>query len=364
MKNFFYIDLFTENSEHLVLTKSVASLLQKYEVTYYISQNSHLNGFITKDIYKYNVKKTRLYRWVSSCLLLISILFRVRNEKIIFTYFLPFHYLILWIFSKFKKNEIYIFLHGELKYVFHPEGFGQKLGGVLLKYIGFNLCGTNFIAISHTVYEKLLSTGMVANLSHIEHPIKNILYETKKSLTTVGLFGTLSLEKNSHILYKFVTQLEEAGGSELKFITVGSSGQGFQYDLHPKVSHFCRGTVGYTFHADDSFFNKVKELDFCLLFNDTSKDYAWIPSAVIYDCLEFGIPILSLNNNTVRSYNRKYGQIGIDFVSLDDFVVYLSQDRTTLFKDFEKLRISMKLVSSKLSSAQFEDTLKRRFGLQ
>lgn len=355
-----YIDIFTEKSEHADLTKGVACLLDAYNTTFHIAHNSHLNHLLRGTVFAYNVEKSRFYRWLRSNLIMLRILSGVKNEKLVFAYFLPIHYLILWIFCKFKQNEVYVFLHGELKYVFHPDGFGQKIGGLCIKYLGFKLSRINFVAISHTVYENLKASSLVKNLSFIEHAIDTLPYKVKPDLKTVGLFGTLSRDKKSEVIYDLACQLEKRGcADDLQLITVGSTTSSFTYDQNSRVKHYCRGVVGVDFHSDSSFFEEVGRLDFCLFFNDTSREYAWTPSAVIYDCLKIGIPILSVNNSTVRSYNVNYGIIGHDFSDLDKLADYLCGDRRKIFIDYLNIQKSMSAVRSHFTDVQFKENLCR-----
>lgn len=358
-----YIDLFCEHTEHADITRSTARVLLNYDTTFHVANNSHLKSIVGEQFRGYNVRKTKFYRWFLSSFILIGILCRVKDRKIIFAYCLPIHYIILALFSTIQNNKIHVFLHGELKYVFLPEGLGQIIGGYILKRFGLKSNKIQFIAISFAVYENLKRQKIVKNLSYIEHAIDPVEREAKAEVTTIGSFGTLSADKHSSLIYDLVEIIDKRRMPDVSFITVGSRGFGFEYDQHHLVEHFCRGSVGKDFHEQGQFLRDVTRIDMALLFNDTSREYAWIPSAVIYDCIKLGIPILSIQNETVHSYNGRYGEIGIVFPSLDELAKYFENDILSINKDYHRIRGSMTLVAKFLTLEKFQHELERHLSL-
>jgi hypothetical protein len=252
-----------------------------------------------------------------------------KDVKIIFTSLLPIQYLIIAIFSKLFSFKFMIFMHGELGYLVKPVGIGQTLGKYFINsaFLIQNQNKVQLVAIGLPIARNLnCKFPFLKNIITIEHPPHDTSFNTIDILDNenctdkrIGIFGTLSTSKNSEKIYDLASKINwNDSNTKNSIYTIGLSDGSFKFGISEKVKHVFIGNLGKDHIPWDLFSTECQKLDVALFFYDTSKNYSLIPSGVLYDCIHWGIPILSLGNDNFSLYFKKYGDLGIICKNMDE----------------------------------------------
>ncbi len=73
------------------------------------------------------------------------------------------------------------------------------------------------------------------------------------------------------------------------------------------------------------FEKELNSIDFALSFTDRNY-YRATPSGVFFDCIKWEIPLLSLDNNFISYYSKKYGKIGMIFRNTTEMGNWISEE--------------------------------------
>jgi hypothetical protein len=369
-------DLVRKRDEHGTLNEPVIQSILKINVSknFILSSDSscvkYFYGENKKILTTVSVKDTRFYRWVSSNIKLIRfvtpLLFKI-DIKIIFTSLLPFQYFFVALISRFFSIKFLIFMHGELGYLVKPKGTGQIIGKYFI-LSAFKLLNQNrvqLVAIGLPIATNLIFRfPYLKNIITIELPpngdsFRSVEIKKNNSIGTkkIGIFGTLSSSKNSEKIYELASKIKwrdlNITGS---LCTIGLSDGSFHFGASKHVEHVFRGNLGEDHISWDIFSSEFQKLDAALFFYDTSKNYSLIPSGVLYDCIHWGIPILSLGNDNFSLYFKKYGDLGIiakNINELSDFASLILSNNLNL--DYYKFNLN--IAKTDMSLKNFEDKL-------
>lgn len=280
----------------------------------------------TRPIY---VRGSRFYRWVQIHYYFFQLIFAASTQKvgskIIFTSLLPIHYFTVAVISRIFSIKFLIFMHGELGYLVKPVGLGQVIGGLFIRaaFYLFNYKRVRLAAISLPVAQNLREkfTYLKNHIVVFEHPphddfnsIDKFRYSTDRY--KVGMFGVLSENKCCSLIYDLAARVKFPSGAKL--YTVGLASDTFEFNKSKDVEHLCSGQLGVDHIPWNLFSKQCKELSWALFFYDSSKNYSLTPSGVFYDCIHWGIPILSLMNSNFKVYFDQYGDLGYLAKDLDE----------------------------------------------
>lgn len=345
------VDLIRKKEEHYVFNKLTLNALASItkEIDFYLSDDSALldefRGNIS--VHKMKVVRTKFYFWIKSTLNTAKILIKNRHykKKIIFLSATPLHYLFLSLSSLLLRCDLYVFMHGELGYLKNDIGFGQKLGAKFIN-MAFKFGRVNFICINAPIYDILSEMYPNRVFLHVEHPIQNISEKNSKegSFLTFGTFGIQSKDKGSENIYELAIFLENKQAHAIPLITVGVSDGSFEYDQHPVVKHYCKGSLSHSLIPRSVFFENIKRIDVVLLFNSNLgnlQKYDLVSSGVFADCIAFSMPIIALRNKKLESYFKLYGEFGILCDSLTEMasaIQYINNNQELLTKYRDVLR--------------------------
>ena len=296
-------------------------------------------------INKLNVKKNKLFRWVTSTYIFTSFLFRVGfgNNKVIFTSLFSPHYLVLLAFAKFFKTKasFLVFMHGELGYLIESSGIGQKIGAAFINAT-FQLTQSPRViwgAIGLPIAEKLhsLYPELGECIYVFEHPPhhEKFNYDATKIQPIIGTFGVMADEKNSELIYTLSEKVDWSIERAKPLRTVGLASGHFKFNLSKNVEHYCSGLLGIDHVPWELFSSQCLEIDWALFFYNTAGKYGLTPSGILYDCIHWEIPILAIKNDLFKIYFEKYGDLGIMCDGIEDMALYINKiNKGEINRDF------------------------------
>ncbi|MCD1124786.1 hypothetical protein LPW36_01845 [Jinshanibacter sp. LJY008] len=365
------VDILRQNDEHNVFnSKAITALLSTSTITeVWLTKNSTCNVLLDREI---NVKKrnvrsfgSKFYYWFISSFITVYILFRAyfRKESVLFLSATPLHYYIISKFLLILNLNIYIIMHGELSYLNHPIGLGQKIGGWCINksFLSYKVKKLTYIALGFPIYSLLLEIypSLAGHITIVEHPLDDITFSKKNDKKLCfGSFGIHSKDKNSEKIYDLALCIDENIIKSIDIITVGISDGYFKYGRSDNILHYCAGVFGKNFIPREEFVMNVNKIDFALFFYNGDTQYALVPSGIFYDCISFNIPIISLKNRIFQAYFEKYGPMGKLCNNLDemaDFIKLLYLEREKCEEYFD----NMKSARDDMSFNNFRDNLLR-----
>ncbi|MEI8596269.1 hypothetical protein [Photobacterium sp. Hal280] len=262
---------------------------------------------------------------------------KTKKSEVLFLSLTPLQYWLVNFISKAIKVKTYVIMHGELGYLNHAEGRGQKLGAKFIDATLKSKSDVEFIAISSTIFDRISSKYPTRKFSYIEHPLQDFsgINKIKNDKLTFGSFGIQSKEKNSCQIYKLAELVENKFHSRLNLITVGVSNGTFDYDLSDNVKHFCKGHIKSSLIEKETFFENVSQIDVFLLFSQGGDKYDLVSSGVFADCIAMQKPIIGMRTPMLSRCFELYGEIGVLCDSLDDMknaIYNICQDEELLKK--------------------------------
>lgn len=346
------IDLLRKNEEHYVFNSlSIKAIHEKYDTEIWVSEDStYLDELdVGVKVNHVQVKRSKTYNWIISSFNLSKLILQNigENTKIIVLSATPIQYTLISLISMMIPNNIYLFMHGELAYLKWSSCIGQKIGRLFIK-IAMKMGRVKFICIGHSIQESLAKIFPKRSFQYVQHPIVSNF--CSKGLTvplTFGSFGIHSQDKGSNKVYDLACCIENMHFTNCKIITVGISDGSFKYDLHNKVSHYCKGNLKKQLIAKELFYEFLLKIDVALIFSNVDEEndskYDLISSGVLADCIAFGMPVIALKNKQLVSYFKKYGEFGFLCDTVNDMAVAVRE-----LSNNPKLILSFKDVLKKI----------------
>lgn len=157
----------------------------------------------------------------------------------------------------------------------------------------------------------------------------------------LAVIGRGDKAKNIDSLFLLVKKLEPLiKDGFLTFSVIGK--------MYTKIPEDCHNLIEYNYNGynNDEFNKRIIKIDFSLIFADKD-DYRAIPSGSFFDSLKWDKPVISLNNDFVNGYFRKYNNLGyicnneeeminvIKYITQNDFTIEYKQfiNNISLAKD-------------------------------
>ena len=354
---YYIVDLLRRGDEHGNINIPIIRALVNNQSSgrAWLSQDSTASALLPRTekypLTRIEILSTKKYKWITSTLLTIKILFQARkkNYSIVFLSTTPLHNFLITTSTIMRKNDAkhYVFLHGELSYLVSPNGLGRILGKIFLdltfRILPFS--NTTQITLAYPVFRELKKRYRLnCNVANLEMPIENsnlnaVLKRRMRKLR-IGSFGVQCRDKKSHLIYELADLLQK-NSDEFEILTIGVAHSDFEYDQHPIVKHRCRGSLESSLAPKESFIEEVKELDFALFFYGGNPQYELVSSGAFIDCINYCIPFAALESGYFAHYIEKYGEIGIVKKSLSELAVELVKmlkDYSVVSKYKENLR--------------------------
>lgn len=249
-----------------------------------------------------------------------------------------------------SKEEIYFFLHGLDKL--------EQKDKEMYKYLKFLFKFRNnkekhkYIVLGKNIRENLVEIfpEMKEQIFYIDHPYsfeKEYEYKNLNANFNLGTVGITSLEKGLENTFYFIEKLEE----KYNFKHIGKS-----IDKIPiKFERY------FPYRNDllekEKFEKEILKLDYILILYPKDS-YKLTASGVYFDCIKYNKPLLGLRNEYFEYMFKKYGEIGKLFDSLEEIIVYISQDKQILDLDYNIFHENMKNIK-KVLNKHVENQLKK-----
>lgn len=326
--------IFMSDDEH---SRVIRKKLKKCNILY---ENISVDSIISS-------KKHLLKKEVSDIWNLMKIIFNANKNnfhKVFFTCLSPVSLSFLKIICfLYKKINFYAVLHSEIETIkkdsgakFYNLNYWSKLSLRIPIFKNLKL-----IVLGESIFVNLQKNLNIKRNNYIiiDHPYffhsetKN--KEENDSIIRFGSVGTAALSKNSHYIFKIAKKsISFIDNGELTFEHIGLMGE----DVLKEKNELVKYTLSGDLLDRDVFEKKVRNLDYILYFYDESM-YKLTASGVLFDAINFGKPIISLNNDFFSYYFNKLGDVGYLCDNLDDMALIINQ--IVKYKDLKRYRIQI-----------------------
>jgi hypothetical protein len=330
MRYFYAVDVVRQGPEHFTINSPVISALT-YEhklSRLIVSDISSLLNANLEGVYidRVKVSSSKIFRWIFSNFITIKYIYLayINHCNLIFLSATPINYLIINILSIFTSTRIstHIITHGELGYLKVPNGFGQNIGAILLKFSFYlnSYSNVNYICLGFPIYNQLLNVfpGLRKHLNSLEIPSSGFLHNSSLNQNSIpqkkikiGSFGVLTEDKCSSKIYDLARRIPLECYKKIELATIGISTGNFKFGESDFITHSCNESKDGQLIPADTFISQVKSLDWALMFTGESPKYELISSGVFSDCINFEIPIIAIKSNILDDYFKLYGDLGI-----------------------------------------------------
>ncbi len=248
-----------------------------------------------------------------------------KKDVLVFGLAFPFAQCVIFGLSKlFRRENIYVCLHGEMEVIVDDRPFRSKKYQNLTKYVLKKRSKIHYIVLGESIYKNL--QHLFADPSKvivIEHPYE---FETIPAPPVtnfnpliIGQIGMGETSKGSEQLFELAKMLEkEIKNNKLKIKLAGK--------LNPQLLKFDNGLVEYhtNFLDSETFKNEIQSLHFTLQLVPLSKRKV-TASGSFFDTLKYQKPYLSLENEYIDYFHTNQPNSGVMFISLVEMSDYIKQ---------------------------------------
>lgn len=257
----------------------------------------------------------------------------------------PIQLLLIFLLTTISRKKVFVILHGELGILKkkNPQIKGKIFRRFLKIVLRYRRRNFQLILVSRPVLENLDSLNYnVKNVILIDHPILLNNYNNTTPIPNdeirFGTIGTALLIKNSQLISEIQSRL----GSRVKIYHIGTIDKSLrQYFLKENCPFYSS-----IFIDSEEYINEVQKLDFILSFISDGGYYDLCPSGTIVEAIRLGIPLITLNNASIRYYNKKFGPIGLcfeDHLQMSKFLADLTYSQSleiqkSLIQNIKKAR--------------------------
>lgn len=246
--------------------------------------------------------------------------------------------------SRLQAN-IFFTLHGELQWLIQDNlGSSERFFKSLIrKNLSVALSNEYFVVYGQTIKDKLLTiyTELKDHVLSLEHPFipSKELLERVPNIFTIGAFGVISKNKNSHEVIK-LAEIMQYRNALVQFKLVGKFIDDLAYN-----KEFITVIGGKEFLARQDYEKEIEDTAWLMyLYEDCN--YELIASGAFLDAILYSKPIICLKNRFFQNLFSAY-EIGVmvdTIAELPDALDKLFQ-RTDLDHFYEVCRANLKRYS-------------------
>jgi len=263
---------------------------------------------------------------------------------------MPLTQIFISFLNQVLRRKIIICLHGQMEAYLPLTKIGySKYYYLISKFIFKRNDNLRYVVFSDTIFNaiRFLFKGTTNKAIIIDQPY--VFDNNGQSLSKVvndkplrlAVIGRGDKAKNIDSLFLLVKKLEPLiKDGFLTFSVIGK--------MYTKIPEDCHNLIEYNYNGynNDEFNKRIIKIDFSLIFADKD-DYRAIPSGSFFDSLKWDKPVISLNNDFVNGYFRKYNNLGyicnneeeminvIKYITQNDFTIEYKQfiNNISLAKD-------------------------------
>lgn len=255
------------------------------------------------NVVKSKNKVTELWHFIKSALINVCLLFKLKQDVIVFAYNNLFALHLINFLNKLLHKRIIICAHGELEYLVSEEG-GKfaKVNRLILRNFFLHKTiqkNVNFLVLGDSIYNNLKDLLPQCNIDHfysIDHPcyMNESFSEQGKKDGTIkfGLLGTLSAIKGMNLFKSFVTKLYSVSHDKYSVSIIGRINT-HEHDAFLKDNNV---DVTWSYLSRKEFEDRISSCD-CILFFYPPTSYKLIASGTILDAISMRKPVLALRND-------------------------------------------------------------------
>ncbi|HEY6924486.1 MAG TPA: hypothetical protein VI653_13525 [Steroidobacteraceae bacterium] len=220
----------------------------------------------------------------------------------------------------FRNVRLHVILHGELeslvieeKRPIWREGFWVRLAVLRLydgKWPSLYVLGEG---IRSRLMQRFAEAPHLRQLRVIEHPhifLENVPHPGPgRGVLCVGFVGAGRVVKGIEAFFRLAEALSDrVRSAELEFVVIGGMEEGYRYDSDAPVRVLCDHPGGLSV---EEYRTAIASLDCAVFLFKT--DYLFTASGSVFDVLDAGVPILSLENQYLRDLARDDCEGGMTF---------------------------------------------------
>ncbi|MDR0571478.1 MAG: hypothetical protein LBG48_01350 [Rickettsiales bacterium] len=364
-----YVDLIAASGVHseinVALLKVIMLAVRSYSSVDFYAEKEHCT-ICREKIDNCNVKfhqlkllhknitggiKTPL-RDILSCFYVLKIfIFLKKEDFLFFSLAYPFAHYTIYFLSKLFKHKVYLCQHGELEVFIQRSCFERnKPYFSLIRPLLKRKSKIQYLILGEPIFKYVQHLfGSTSNVIVIDHPydfsIKDNRVNNSVRPLIIGQIGFGSKGKGTHHLFELAKILkDEIESGKLKIKLIGK--------LDSSLRYMDNNLVEYSNIILDAktFEEKIQSLSFTLLLRDNSRGKA-VASGTFFDTIKYEKPFLSLHNDYVSYYVKKYPGGGEFFGTITEIAEAIKNilDKGMSIDEYNEKIFSIKQIQQNLS---------------
>ncbi|MGH2665064.1 hypothetical protein [Flavobacterium sp.] len=282
---------------------------------------------------------------------------RIKPRFFIVSTMIPLNiYRFMSIMNSHKKQNFLMFLHGELEFIFKKKPTtGQRIKGFFIEK-AIQKAGPNvrFIVLSDYIKKELVRKLSLDSrqIISINHPV---LQYTRKNIQlsdpiVFAHLGVANKRKNSKLIFPLADAVQESNYSEnARFAIIGRIEE---QEIQIASDHVDVMSKNKQAISQEAYISHIEAAHYSLIFL-SGDEYVYRISGSLLDSVQFQIPIIALEHQSVVELFEKGGDIGFlckDFDEMKQVVIKLSQKDPLCTDRYATQIINLKKLSEKFYS--------------
>jgi hypothetical protein len=313
-------------------------LFYQQEKLVFIADKNHFNAIQKiKRFEHWNYINTRVFSYEPKFFLLndISLIFKIiklifslkKTDTLYLLGIMPFAHIFISFLNALVKKKCIICLHGQMEAYLDNTKIGiSKYYYRLSKFVFKRHDNIDYLIFGESIKNNLSSLFnptkklIVIDQPYLYHDIEEKNNITNNSVFTLGILGRFDHSKNINEFYLFLDLLaQEISENKLIIKIIGKVNCEIPSKYKRLIKFYNRVLT------KEEFEKEVSQLNFVISFTDKNY-YKATPSGVFFDCIKWEVPILSLNNDFVKYYLKKYSKVGEAFTTTTEMVEFIKEN--------------------------------------
>lgn len=304
--------------------ENIELLVEKSHYNFISNEESNISKIHNCKVLKGNGSR-EFFKIFYQLFALFKLFYLVKKRKPRITFMLSIHPFILFFFRIlrifFCRYKIIIVLHGELERIRDNKSLKSSFFGYFLKWglLWFRDSETFFLVFGEVIKSNLLQELPRLNsnlIISIDHPYPYHYFNKLGKFDTINFvsLGANSIFKNSHYIVELASFIKGNSKRETCFMLAGKIFPGIEYYLNNSVILYSNS---YDLIPRSEIDDRARISHFSLFFY-TNEHYKLCSSGAFFDAVQYELPIISLKNDFIEFYFKKYGDIGFLYQSLEE----------------------------------------------